>query len=71
MQIANGHFTGDCWGNYTHHNKNKGQSTVDMAIISDNLFPLTEDFKILPQTERSDYSKIVLTIGNTNGTITP
>ena len=71
MQIANGRFRGDCWGNYTHHNKNKGQSSVDMAVISDNLFPLTEDFKILPQTEHSDHSKIVLTIGNLCTTPTP
>ena len=46
MQIANGRFRGDCWGNYTHHKKNKGQSSVDMAVISDNLFPLMEDFKM-------------------------
>ena len=71
MQIANGRFRGDCWGNYTHHNKNKGQSTVDMAVISDNLFSLTEDFKILPQTEHSDHSKIVLSIGNLCTTPTP
>ena len=44
MQIANGRFIGDCWGNFTHHNKNKGESTVDLAVISDNLFPLTRRF---------------------------
>ena len=65
MQIANGGFTGDLWGNFTHHNKNKGASTVDLAIISDNLFPLTvDDLKVLPQTEFSDHCQIILTIGN-------
>ena len=64
MQIANGRFIGDHWGNFTHHNKNKGESTVDLAVISDNLFSLTDDFKVLPQTVYSDHCKIVLTIGN-------
>ena len=43
MQMANGRFTGNFWGNFTYHNKNKDASTVDLAIISDNLFPLTDD----------------------------
>ena len=41
MQIANGRFTGDFWGNFTNHNKNKGAPTVDLVIISDNLFPFS------------------------------
>ena len=64
MQMANGRFTGDFWGNFTHHNKNKAASTVDLAIISDNLFPLTDDLKVLAQTEFSDHFQIILTIGN-------
>ena len=51
MQIANGRFPGDYCGNFTHHNKNKGASTVDLALISDNLFHFTEYFKVLPHTE--------------------
>ena len=65
MQIANGRFPGDAWGNYTHHNINKGESTVDFAIVSDTLFDHIEDFKVLPQKEHSDHSKIVITIKNT------
>ena len=65
MQIANGRFPGDYWGNFTHHNKNKGASTVDLVLISDNLFHITEDFKVLPHTELSDHGKIVITICNT------
>ena len=65
MQIGNGRFPGDYWGNFTHHNKNKGASTVDLVLIPDDLFHITEDFKVLPHTELSDHSKIVITIGNT------
>ena len=65
MQIANGRFPGDYWGNFTHHNKNKSASTVGLVLISDDLFHITEDFKVLPHTELSDHSKIVITIGNT------
>ena len=64
MQIANGRTRGDFIGNFTHHNKHKGQSAVDLALISDTLFPHIDDFKVLPQTDVSDHSKIVLTISN-------
>ena len=64
MQIANGRFRGDCWGNFTHHNKNSGQSTVDIAIVSDNLIPHIQDFKVLPQPDYSDHCQIILTIQN-------
>ena len=64
MQITNGRFPGDYWGNFTHHNKNKGTSTVHLVLITDNLFHFAEDFKVLPHTELSDHSKIVITIGN-------
>ena len=49
LQIANGRFPGDLFGNFTHHNKNKGQSNVDLALISDALMSHIEYFKILPQ----------------------
>ena len=62
MQIANGRFLGDIWGNYTHHNISKGESTVDLAIVSDTLLDYIDDFKVLPQKDFSDHCKIVLTI---------
>ena len=52
MQIANGRFPGDIFGNFTHYNKNK----VDLALISDALLPCIEDFKILPQPNYSDHT---------------
>ena len=64
LQIANGRSQGDFLGNFTHHNKNTGQSVVDLALISDALFPLMDDFKIMPQDTYSDHCKIVLTIKN-------
>ena len=64
MQIGNGRMKGDFLGNFTHHNKNTGQSTVDLALISDSLYPFIDDFKVLPQPVFSDHCKIVLTINN-------
>ena len=49
---------------FTHHNKNTGQSTVDLALISDSLFPKIDDFQILPQTVFTDHCKIILTVKN-------
>ena len=64
MQIGNGRTKGDFLGNYTHHNKNSGQSTVDLALISDALFTKINDFQVLPQPVFSDHCKIILTINN-------
>ena len=64
MQIANGRAKGDFLGNFTHHNKNTGQSTVDLALISDTLYPSIENLMVLPQPIYSDHCKIVLTIKN-------
>ena len=64
IQIANGRFPGDFLGNFTHHNKNTGQSAVDLALLSDVLFPCVQDFKVLPQNVYSDHSKIILCINN-------
>ena len=64
MQIANDRFNGDIFGNFTHFNKNTGQSTVDLALISDNIFDKIDDFKVLPQNSLSDHCKIMLTIKN-------
>ena len=64
MQIGNGRTKGDFMGNFTHHNENEGQSTVDLALISDSLFPIIDDFQVLPQPVFSDHCKIILTIKN-------
>ena len=64
LQVGNGRLPGDCLGNFTHHNKNTGQSTVDLALISDALYPNVDDFKVLPQTEYSDHCKVVLSLKN-------
>ena len=64
MQIGNGRLKGDFLGNFTHFNKNKGQSTVDLALISDTLFTDIDDLKVLPQEVYSDHCKIILTIKN-------
>ena len=64
MQIGNGRLMGDCLGNFTHYSKNKGQSTVDLALISDTLYPEIDDLKVLPQETYSDHCKIILTISN-------
>ena len=66
MQITNGRLCGDFLGNFTHHNKNTGQSALDLVLISGGLFPYIDDFKVLPQPEFSDHCKIVLTIKNLN-----
>ena len=57
MQIVNGRSKGDRWGNFTHSNKNKGESTVDMAILSDTMATISNDFEVLPQPDYSDHSK--------------
>ena len=64
MQIGNGRLKGDCFGNLTHFNKNKGASTVDLALISDIIYEDIDDLKILPQETYSDHCKMVLTIKN-------
>ena len=51
-------------GNFTHYNKNTGQSVVDIALLSDALFPVMNDFQVMPQDTYSDHCKIVLTLKN-------
>ena len=64
LQILNGRHQGDPWGNFTHYNKNKGASAVDMAIVSDNLAKEIKNFHVLPQLEISDHCKIVIQVDN-------
>ena len=64
MQILNGRHEGDLCGNFTHYNKNKGASQVDVAVISDNFSQEIKHFFVLPQNELSDHCKIVTHINN-------
>ena len=66
--ILNGRTNGDYWGNFTHYNKNKGASTVDLAIISGKTFENVKSFRVLPQQDISDHCKIVTQIDNINQT---
>ena len=64
LQILNGRYSGDCWGNFTHHNKNKGSSTVDLGISSDALSSSIKNFHVLSQLEITDHCKIVTQVKN-------
>ena len=64
LQILNGRHSGDIWGKFTHYNKNKGASTVDMAVVSDNFIEEIQHFFVLPQLEISGHCKIVVHIDN-------
>ena len=57
MQIGNGRFFGNLWGNHKHHDISKGESTVDLAIVPHTLFDYVKDFKVLPQKEFSDHCR--------------
>ena len=52
-------------------NISKGESTVDLAIVSDTLFDYIDDFKVHPQKDFSDHCKIILTIKNVIAKETP
>ena len=59
---------GDYWRSFTHFNKNKGASLVDLAISSCNLFDKIKAFSVSPQSELSDHCKITLSFGSDNHT---
>ena len=48
LQILNGRHSRDIWGKFTHYNKNKGASTVDMAVVSDNFIKEIKHFFCSP-----------------------
>ena len=56
VQIANGRSRGDRWGFHTLQQK-MGESTVDMAILSDTMMKIINDFKVLPEPDYSDHCK--------------
>ena len=64
LHILNGRHDGDPWGAFTHYNKNKGASTVALAVISDSLSRDIKIFYVLPQLELSYHCKIVVQITN-------
>ena len=64
LQILNGRYRGDYWGNFTHFNKSKGSSTVDLRISLDSLSKHKKNFQVLPQLELTDHCKIVVQIQN-------
>ena len=64
LMILNGRINGDFWGNYTHFNKNNGESTVDLGIVSCKLFNSVKSFRVMPQLDISDHCKIITQIDN-------
>ena len=58
LQILNGRNKGDLYGNFTHFNKHKGASLVDVSVISDNFIQEIKHFFVLPQNELSEHCKI-------------
>ena len=55
LMILNGRTKEDHWGNFTHYNKNKGASSVDLAIISCKIFENVKRLMVLPQLDISDH----------------
>ena len=70
LVIINGRSFGDHGVSFTHYNKNKGASLVDLAISPYNLFDKIEVFRVSPQTEISDHCKITLRVGTDKHTLT-
>ena len=64
LMILNGRINGDFWGNFTHFNKNKGASAVDLGIVSCKLFNNITSFRIMPQLDISDHCKIITQLDN-------
>ena len=64
LRILNGRKLGDMRGEFTHYINAGGQSTVDLGIVSENVFNHIEKFMIFPQTELSDHCKITLQVPN-------
>ena len=64
LMILNGRTSGDYWGNFTHYNKNKGASTVDLSIASCKIFENINNFRVMPQLDLTDHCKIITQIDN-------
>jgi Endonuclease-reverse transcriptase len=62
LKIANGNYNGDINGEFTfHHNNNKGKSTVDLCLFTEQCDDTIMDFKIEDCTH-SDHFPISLTL---------
>ena len=57
--IANGRTVGDLLGKFTCH-ETRGSSTVDYAIVNENLKPFVRSFQVLDPNTGSDHSAIKL-----------
>ena len=64
LMTLNGRRRGDYWGNFTHYNKNKGASTVDLSITSSKIFEKINDFRVMPQLDLTYHGKILTQIAN-------
>ena len=65
MMILNGRTNGDYFGRITHYNKNQGSSTVNIAMVSCNIYKYINSFMVLPQLDISDHCKILIKLTNT------
>ena len=57
--IANGRILGDLQGKYTYHEK-RGSSTIDYAVINENLRKHIITFKVMDPSIGSDHCPIKL-----------
>ena len=64
LMILNGRTSGDYWGNFTHYNKNRGASTVDLSIASCKIFENIKNFRVIPQLDLTDHCKIITQVDN-------
>ena len=62
MKILNGSKTGDSLGDFTHFNDNDGQSTVDLALVSEKFFNNIHKFLVFPKLAVTDHRKILAEI---------
>ena len=58
--ILNGRRIGDAIGNFTFMNASRGTSTIDYSLCNGKFYECVENFLVLPLTELSDHSKIVI-----------
>ena len=62
LQIVNGRMKGDSRGAFTFYDTKDRASTIDMAEVSESLYPLIKSFVVSPQVKISKHCKIVLRI---------
>jgi len=67
LVLLNGRGFSDCQGDFTFINKN-GQSTIDVALISRDIFDLIEDFKIDTRAD-SDHLPMIIWLKGMNNNI--